>query len=47
MEIEYWVNTPDGYDNRYLTVDTDDVETAFREVKKYNWRAKDLKIYKK
>ena len=44
MEIEYWINTPDGYDNRYMTVDTKDIEEAFRIVKNTHRRAKDLKV---
>lgn len=45
MVIQFWVNTPDGYDNRYETVNTKNVDKAFRTVKQRNRGAKDLKIY--
>lgn len=47
MIIEFWVLTPDGYDNRYETVDTKDVDKAFRTVLNNNKRAKNLKIYRR
>lgn len=45
MVIEFWILTPDGYDNRYETVDTKNVEKAFRIVQENNRRAKNLKVY--
>jgi len=45
MVIEFWILTPDGYDNRYETVDTKNVDKAFRTVLNNNIGAKNLKIY--
>lgn len=45
IEVEYWINTPDGYDNRYMTVDTDDREEAIKIVKNRFPRGKNFKIY--
>ena len=45
MVIEFWVNTPDGYDNRYEEVATKNVDQAFRIVKNNNKGAKNLRIY--
>jgi hypothetical protein len=44
-EIEYWVNTSNGYDNRYITIETNDPKQAIIEAKKVS-RSKDHKIYK-
>jgi hypothetical protein len=46
-EVEYWVLTPDGYDNRYMTVNTDDEQEAFDIVKETHRRSKNFKVYKK
>jgi hypothetical protein len=47
IEVEYWVLTPDGYDNRYMTVNTDDEQEAFDTVKETHRRSKNFKVYKK
>jgi hypothetical protein len=46
MEVEYWVYTGDDYDNRYLTVDTDNEEVALAEARKIKF-TKNHKIYGK
>lgn len=46
-EVEYWVNTPDGYDNNYVTVKALSSEEAIEKAKQQvTPRAKDFKIYK-
>ncbi len=46
IEVEYWVNTPDGYDNCYMTVNTDDEQEAFDIVKETHRRSKGFKLHK-
>ena len=47
-EIEYWINTKDGYDNRYITVYAKNSEQALHiaEGSDTTWRGKDFKIIK-
>ena len=47
IEVQYWINTSDGYDNRYMTVETGDEEEALETVKKAHPRGKDFKIVHK
>tara|TARA_R110000796_G_scaffold142204_4_gene258711 strand:- start:397 stop:561 length:165 start_codon:yes stop_codon:yes gene_type:complete len=45
--VEYWINTPDGYDNMYVEVQASKEEEALHiaKTKKESARGKDFKIY--
>jgi hypothetical protein len=44
--VKYWINTSDGYDNRYYTSKFDDEELAIKDAKNSIRRGKDFEIYK-
>lgn len=45
--VKYWINTEDGYDNRYYTSKFDDEKLALEDAKKTIKRGKDFKIENK
>lgn len=42
-EVEFWVNTPDGYDNRYTDVKAISKTQAVKKAKEQNPRGKSFK----
>jgi hypothetical protein len=46
FEVEYWINTPDGYDNRYKTELANCEQEAIEIVKRMTPRGKNFKIFK-
>ena len=48
ITVEYWINTPDGYDNRYIDIETFDESIALENAinSPLTRRGKDFKIYK-
>lgn len=44
--VKYWINTEDGYDNRYYTSKFDDEELALEDAKNTIKLGKDFKIEK-
>lgn len=45
--VEYWINTKDGYDNRYYTSKFDDEKLALEDAKNTIKLGKDFKIENK
>ena len=45
FEIEYWINTHNGYDNRYQKELAESEQQAINKVKKDNPRGKNFKVY--
>ena len=45
-EVEYWINTPNGYDNRYKKEIASSEQEAIERVKRLRPRGKNFKIYK-
>ena len=44
FNVEFWVNTSNGYDNRDIDIKTDNEANALIEAKRLNPRGKNFKI---
>ena len=46
FNVEFWINTSNGYDNRYLDIQALNEQEAMQEAKRRQPRGKNFKIYK-